>query len=244
MCGKSCVADLGVDPSSRVVEFLISLLMLLGAFGPLLFVTVWRRMIGDWINDRPQLRTIITSAQGIKFGRLPIGRLLFSARTGWLALALAAVAIMVPLGMFGGKILCFFVGALIGAVLLAHIAGLSDQLPGFLALPKGKGAQTVAIVGIVLLVLMCGLSAEVFFVGPDLRTDGMHGVLVTRMLDLSARPVMIYDLDEKHAPLGALYLGGNADLYVLYDPCKETVRFIPVGSSRVEFIDEVECPAR
>jgi hypothetical protein len=45
------------------------------------------------------------------------------------------------------------------------------------------------------------------------------------------------------AQLGALYLGGNADLYVLYDPCVETVRFVPVGSSRVMFIDEVTCPA-
>ncbi len=85
------------------------------------------------------------------------------------------------------------------------------------------------------------LSAEVFFRGPDLRTDGLHGFLAPRLLDLSARPAMFYDLDEKHKPLGALYLGGNADLYVLYDPCKKTVRFIPVGSSRVELIDEVQC---
>lgn len=52
---------------------------------------------------------------------------------------------------------------------------------------------------------------------------------------------MIYDLDEKNEPLEALYLGGNADLYVLYDPCKEIIRFIPVGSSRVEHIDQVTC---
>ena len=120
----------------------------------------------------------------------------------------------------------------------------STSLEPHLTLPKGKGAQTVVIVGGVLLVLMFGLSVEVFLVGPDLRSDGMHGLLVTRMLDLSAGPAMIYDLNEKHEPLGVLYLGGNADLYVLYDPCKETVRFIPVGSSRVEFIDEVECPTR
>ena len=52
---------------------------------------------------------------------------------------------------------------------------------------------------------------------------------------------MLYDLDEKQEPLGALYLGGNADLYVLYDPCAETVRLVPVGSSRVEMIDQVNC---
>ena len=61
------------------------------------------------------------------------------------------------------------------------------------------------------------------------------------MLGLGARPVMLYDLDGKHEPLGALYLGGNADLYVLYDPCAETVRLVPVGSSRVEYVDQVNC---
>ena len=63
----------------------------------------------------------------------------------------------------------------------------------------------------------------------------------TSKLGLYARPVMVFDLDEKHEPLGALYLGGNADLYVLYDPCVETVRFVPVGASRVELIDQVIC---
>ena len=90
---------------------------------------------------------------------------------------------------------------------------------------------------------MVVLSAEVFLLGPDLRKTGLHGFLAPKVLDLSARPVMIYDLDEKHKPLGALYLGGNADLYVLYDPCKKTVRFVPVCASRVEFIKEVKCPS-
>ena len=52
---------------------------------------------------------------------------------------------------------------------------------------------------------------------------------------------MLYDLDGVQEPLGALYLGSNADLYVLYDPCAETVRFVPVGSSRVELVDVVTC---
>lgn len=53
----------------------------------------------------------------------------------------------------------------------------------------------------------------------------------------------LYDLDGILEPLGALYLGGNADLYVLYDPCAEIVRMVPVGSSRVELVDRVTCPA-
>jgi hypothetical protein len=62
------------------------------------------------------------------------------------------------------------------------------------------------------------------------------------VLGLSASPITLYDLDGNLDPLGALYLGGNADLYVLYDPCTETVRMVPVGSSRVELVDQVVCP--
>ena len=63
------------------------------------------------------------------------------------------------------------------------------------------------------------------------------------MLGFTAKPIMLYDLEEKYEPLGALYLGGNADLYVLYDPCTEVVRLIPVSLSRVVHIDEVTCPS-
>ena len=77
--------------------------------------------------------------------------------------------------------------------------------------------------------------------GPDLRTDGIHGVLAPKILGFKAIPVMLYDLDENLESLGVLYLGGNADLYVLYGPCVETVRLVPVGSSRVELIDRVTC---
>jgi hypothetical protein len=52
---------------------------------------------------------------------------------------------------------------------------------------------------------------------------------------------MVFDLDEKHEPLRALYLGGNAAQYALYDSCVETIRLVPVGSSRVALIDQVTC---
>ena len=95
--------------------------------------------------------------------------------------------------------------------------------------------------GILFLVFLVVLGSEVFIKGPDLRADGMHGILAPQVLGLSARPIMLYDLDGNLEPLGALYLGGNADLYVLYDLCTEIVRFAPVGSTRVELIDQVTC---
>ena len=92
-----------------------------------------------------------------------------------------------------------------------------------------------------MVLFLLALGAEVLIKGPDLRADGLHGILAPKVLGLSAKPVMLFDLDEKHEPLGALYLGGNADLYVLYDPCEETVRLVPVGASRVQLIDRVDC---
>ena len=74
------------------------------------------------------------------------------------------------------------------------------------------------------------------------RTDGLHGFLAPEALGFSAKPVTLIDLDGNLEPLGALYLGGNADLYVLYDICTKSLRFVPVGSSRVEFVDQIVCP--
>jgi hypothetical protein len=51
------------------------------------------------------------------------------------------------------------------------------------------------------------------------------------------------DVDADGTEQDMLYLGGNADLYVLIDPCNddETV-FVSVGSARLIVIDEVDCP--
>ena len=125
---------------------------------------------------------------------------------------------------------------------MANFLGLDDQLPDVLRIPRERTGQVLAILAVFLFIFISLLSAEIFILGPDLRPDGMHGILAPTILDLSARPVVLYDLDGKNEPLGALYLGGNADLYVLYDPCKETVRFVPVGSSRVEHVKRVSCP--
>ena len=126
-------------------------------------------------------------------------------------------------------------------VLIAILLDLDDELPEVLHLPHLDSWRVMGFLGIVLIVFMLALSAEVHTIGPVLRPDGVHGILAPKVLGFSARPIMLYDLEEKHEPLGALYIGGNADLYVLYDPCEEMVRLVPVGASRVEVIDQVDC---
>ena len=72
------------------------------------------------------------------------------------------------------------------------------------------------------------------------------GILVAQpeeeVLGFSAQPVLATNIDGARPPVEVLYLGGNADLYVLYDPCAEFVEFVSVGSTHIQVIDEVSCP--
>lgn len=230
------VSDLGVDASSRVAEFLISLLVLFGVFGPLLFIDTWSDMFADWLGNRPRLKSWSTRVRDFRILGLPAGGFLFHRWTVWVISATLVLAISIPLDISGGKILTIVI---ITATLLAHIAGLGDSLPEFLSLSRKRFREIVGVVSVLFVAFLTALSVEVFVSGPDLRHDGLHGFLAPKVLDLSARPAMFYDLEGTQAPLGALYLGGNADLYVMYDPNRKCVRMIPVGSTRVEIVDQV-----
>ena len=51
-----------------------------------------------------------------------------------------------------------------------------------------------------------------------------------------------FDLDPGGPPRDVLYLGGNADLYVLVDPCNDDeVDLVSVSRHRLVVIDEVVC---
>ena len=156
-------------------------------------------------------------------------------------LAVIVLIITLPLEGSGGKVLTLTIGIVFALILLAHALGSNDFLPGWLTITRDRVRGSLSIISGLILALLIVLTVEVFE-GPDLRTDGVHGFLAPKAIGLSARPAIIHDLDEKYKPLQVLYLGGNADLYVLYDPCEKVVRMIPVGSSRVKMIKEVECP--
>ena len=234
------VSDLGVDTASRVTDFLIFLLVLIGIFGPLMFIRSWMRMIGSWVDTHPKLTLLLTKAQKIKAMGLPIGFYLFGYWMGWVVFAVIVLLITLPFEGSGGKILTLIAGIAFSLVLLAHILGSNDFLPPWLTIAKDRVRGTLSIISGLILVLLIVLTVEVFE-GPDLRPDGLHGFLAPKAIGLSARPAIIHDLDDKYPPLQVLYLGGNADLYVLYDPCEKVVRMIPVGSSRVKMVKEVQC---
>lgn len=235
------VADLGVDATSRMIDVLIVLLVIIGVFGPLLFVGSWVDALIAWTQKRARLSKALAKAQGIYLGKLPIGRILFNRWIAWVPLALLVVASLNLVTQYLPLIMVLLIGPGVGIVLLASLLNVADELPESLHLPDLRPERVLGFLAVVVVLFLLTLGTEVLVLGPQLETDGLHGFLAPQILGFSAKPIMLYDLEEQHEPLGALYLGGNADLYVLYDPCTEVVRFVPVSLSRVVYIDEVTC---
>ena len=232
------VVDLGVDPATRMIDLLSLLLLILGIFGPILFVKSWVETIGKWIEKKlPSTAAWVEKAQ-----RYRLGRLVFNQWVARGLMTLLLVTVLVSLTHYFHMIMGIFLGPVVALILLANLLDLDQELPDALRLPHLGSRRVIVFLGLVIIVFLFVIGTEVWIMGPDLRTDGLHGFLAPEALGFSAKPVILIDLDGNLEPLGALYLGGNADLYVLYDTCTETVRLVPVGSSRVELVDRVECP--
>ena len=91
-------------------------------------------------------------------------------------------------------------------------------------------------------VFLTVLSTEAMVLGPEFEPDGAHGFLAPRVLGFKAQPMLAFAVDGDRAPREVLYLGGNADLYVLVYPCDDDqVEYVSVGSTRLVVIDEVTC---
>jgi len=234
------VSDLGVDASSRVTDLLMSMILLLGVFGPVLFIQSWLNIFHGWIEKKPGVRASLDKVLDSSFARSSIGQVLFGEWTAWFVVCFAVLSCTILLFVADAAMLNILIGIVVLVAVLVHVVRSSDILPNWLSLASDKIRETLVIIGCLILTLLMLLVLEVKQ-GADLRTDGVHGFLAPTVLGLSARPAIIYDLDEKRKPLSALYIGGNADLYVLYDPCDKVVRLVPVGSSRVKMIDEVKC---
>ncbi len=235
------VVDLGVDPTSRMIDFIVFFLFLLGFFGPLLFLDNWLQAIKPRAMAHTALKRTIIIGRNIHLGIIPLGKPLFSYTMAWIIMALFVLVVMAALYQLAQLIVVIFIGPLVGTILLANILGMAEHLPEILRLSNRGFRRIIAIITVLLILFLSILSLEVLVAGPDLRPDGVHGILAPEVLGLSARPVKVFDLDEKQEPFEALYLGGNGDLYVFFDPCEGVTRMVPVGSSRVEVVVEVTC---
>jgi len=217
--------DLDVDATSRVIDVIVAMLLVLGIFGPLLFIGTWLEMLrGSKLN------------RGILGSFLRHRKIAYvSASTLWLILV-AAVAVGPDL------VLIVVVGPIVTVAIIAKAVGASEELPQFIRIESIS--LPAAIVGALLMSFMFvgELAYEVQIVGPDLRVDGDHGYLAPRVLGVNAIPVQATSLATGEVT-EVLYLGGNGDLYLLVDVCdNDRVDYVSVSTQRLVVIDEVTCP--
>ena len=216
--------DIAIEPASRVIDAVSALFFLLGFFGPLLFVGTW-----------------LTLLRGSPLNRGPIAWLLERRRMASLVLTvlLLAAASLAAVGI--DLVLVLVVGPAVAVSLLARALGLESELPRILRL-EGY-SQRRAIAGGVLVVglFVAGLAIEALFVGPSFNTSGAQGYLMPTTVGFKATPMLVRDVESGRDD-ELLYLGGNADLYVMVDPCDDDkVFYVSVGSTRLLVIDEVDC---
>ena len=94
-----------------------------------------------------------------------------------------------------------------------------------------------------LVACLAALTVEVMAVGPHFGTKGAEGIIAPTVLGFRVQPMRWIDVDADGKEQDVLYLGGNADLYVLIDPCNDDeTLFVSVGATRLVVIDEVSCP--
>ena len=217
--------DIAVDPGSRVFDALITLSVLLGVFGPLALVRNWLDMLRRSSANKGAL-----------------GWLLARHTPAWMVAAtllMTAIALLLA----GTKVLIVvLIGPVVAVAFIARALDLDEVLPAALRI-KASPTRTLLGGATVLVLCLAALTVEVMAVGPRFGPKGAEGFLAPTVLGFRAQPMRWIDVDADGTEQDMLYLGGNADLYVLIDPCNddETV-FVSVGSARLIVIDEVDCP--
>ncbi len=217
--------DLAIDPATRLVDAFFALSVLLAIVGPMLFIGGWLDLLQEF-GDRRLARWL---ADHRKVARL--------------IMTIGIAAIGSGLAVVGQVIMALFVGPFVAALLLARTFDLDDDIPVALRLTRWNPTRAAAGAGAVVVLFLSVLSLEALVIGPDLRPDGAHGWLAPSVLGFNAQPMAANSAEDGSDRRDVLYLGGNADLYVLVDPCgdEDVVEFVPVGSTRLMVIDEVVC---
>ena len=217
--------DLAIDPASRVIDVVVTLTLMLGIFGPLLFV-------GNWLD----------LLRGSPIDRGPVAWLLDRRRTAYIVMSVGVLMVTGFLAVGPDVFLVTVIGPTVAVAVIARVADLADELPRFLRLERVRPMRMLVGAGAALVLFMVLLAGEGLFIGPDLGTRGADGWIAPRVLGFKAQPMQAFDVDSGGEPRELLYLGGNADLYVLVDPCNDdTVELVSVGSTRLVVIDEVTC---
>ena len=76
------VADLGIDPTSRMIDVLVVFVMIIAIFGPLLFVRPRVKDLIEWVEANPKWAKRAAKARSVRLGPLPVGKLIVNS---WVA---------------------------------------------------------------------------------------------------------------------------------------------------------------
>ena len=118
---------------------------------------------------------------------------------------------------------------------------MDESLPAVLRI-KAAPTRTLLASAALLVAFVAVLTIEVIFVGPRFGTKGAEGFIAPSVMGFRAQPMLWIDLESDGKQQELLYLGGNADLYLLVDPCNDDeTLYVSVGGSRLVVIDEVTC---
>lgn len=217
--------DIAVDPGSRVVDAVSSIFLLIGIVGPLVFIHTWL----DLLRNSP-------------INREPFAALLSRRRLAGGVMFVLILGFGLLLSWGPDELLVLVIGPLTALAILARALDLSDQLPRFLRIERVSPTK-VLVGGTAALLLFLGLlGAEAIYRGPQFGPEGARGWIAPHVLGFSAQPVRVFNVETRDPPRELLYLGGNADLYVLVDPCNDdNVEYVSVGRHRLEVIDKVTC---
>ena len=217
--------DLAIDPASRVVDAITTFSLMLGVLGPLLLVPNVLDLLRRSNVDRGPVTWLLDHR--------PLARAMVSA---------AVLTLTLFLSVGPDLVLVFIIGPIMTISIIARVLDLNDELPPILRIEHIGPPRLLTLGATALLVVLTGLAAESLFVGPDLGTRGAGGYIAPSILGFNAQPVRAIDLTTDSQPKELLYLGGNADLYVLVDPCNDSeVEMVPVSTRRLVVIDEITC---
>jgi hypothetical protein len=148
---------------------------------------------------------------------------------------------MVLASQFGQLLFALFVGPFVGGLLLAKMFDLDDDLPAVLQITRLRPGSAIAGAAVVFALFLALLSYDVINRGPEFDENGESGWIAPSVLGFNAQPVLVTAV-ESGTLSEMLYLGGNADLYVLVDPCDgDRVDYVSVGATKLTVIDRVAC---
>ena len=215
--------DLAVDPATRIADVFFTISVLVGLIGPQMFIGSWLDLIADTANER--------IAAWVRRHRI-LSRI---------ALTVVTLAATLALALFSQLLFALMFGPFVGGLLLAKVFDLDDDLPGVLRITRLRPGRAIAGAAVFFVVFLALFSYAVVFRGPQFDERGEVGWLAPEVLGFNAQPVQVTAVDDGTVT-EMLYLGGNADLYVLVDPCDgDRVDYVSVGATRLTVIDRVRC---